>query len=211
MKGILCFGDSITFGRGEIPNKSWCGRLKEFFESKAKYNGVYNLGVPGHTSTDLLKRFDSEASGRIRINKPSDNYLIIISVGTNDCKLDGKPGDKKPRTTDDQFRKNIKELITKAKSYQAKLVFMGLPPVDKSKTQPFEETWFKSERVELFNDIVKELCKENNVLFFDIFKIMGKENYAQLLGDGLHPNSAGYDFMFEKIKTYLEENKLLPE
>lgn len=32
MKGIWCFGDSVTFGIGELPHKGWCGRLKEFFE-----------------------------------------------------------------------------------------------------------------------------------------------------------------------------------
>ena len=63
MKGILCFGDSLTFGVGELPNKSWCGRLKDYFEIKENHNGVYNLGVPGHTSTDLLKRFNAEAEG----------------------------------------------------------------------------------------------------------------------------------------------------
>jgi len=209
MEGILCFGDSITFGRGEIPNKSWSGRLKDYFEVKGSHNGVYNLGVPGQTSTDLLKRFDSEAEGRIRIKRPSDKYLILIAIGTNDCKFDGKPEDNNPRTTDDQFRKNIKELITKAKSYRAKLAFIGLPPVDKSRTLPYEETWFKPERVKLFNDIVKELCEENNVLFFDIFDVMSKEDFPKLLDDGLHPNSDGYDFMFEAIKGFLEKNQLI--
>ena len=66
MKRIICFGDSITFGRGENPNIGWCGRLKNYFESKDPYNAIYNLGVPGHTSTDLLLRFNIEASGRIR-------------------------------------------------------------------------------------------------------------------------------------------------
>jgi acyl-CoA thioesterase I len=209
MEGILCFGDSITFGRGEIPNKSWCGRLKDYFEVKGSHNGVYNLGVPGHTSTDLLKRFDSEAEGRIRIKRPSDKYLILISIGTNDCKFDGKPEDNNPRTTDNQFRKNIKELIKKAKSYQAKLAFIGLPPVDKSRTLPFEETWFQPERVKLFNDIVKELCEENNVLFFDMFDVMSKKDFSQLLEDGLHPNSAGYDFMYGEVKSFIESNKLI--
>jgi lysophospholipase L1-like esterase len=140
MEGILCFGGSITFGRGEIPNKSWCGRLKDYFEVKGSHNGVYNLGVPGHTSTDLLKRFDAEAEGRIRIKRPSDKYLILVAIGTNDCKFDGKPENNNPRTTDDQFRKNINELITKAKLHKAKLAFIGLSPVDKARTLPFEET-----------------------------------------------------------------------
>ncbi len=207
MKGILCFGDSITFGRGEMPAKSWCGRLKDYFESKDPYNGVYNLGVPGQTSDELLKRFDSEAEGRARIHRDSDRYLILIAIGTNDCKFDGNL--KEPRTDEKQFRKNIKELISKAKSCKAEVAFIGLPPVDESRTLPYEETWFKQERVKLFNDIIMESCKENNVLFFDMFGVMSKEDYPKLLNDGIHPNSAGYDFMFGKIKEFLEKNKLI--
>ena len=209
MEGILCFGDSITFGRGEIPNKGWCGRLKDYFEAKDEHNGVYNLGIPGQTSTELLKRFSTEAESRIRIKRPEDKYLILVAIGTNDCKFDGKLEDNNQRTTDDQFRRNIKELIIKAKSYKTKLVFIGLPPVDKSRTLPYEKTWFKPERVKLFNDFVKELCEENNILFFDIFNVMGKKDYPKLLEDGLHPNSAGYDFMCEAIKRFLEDNKLI--
>lgn len=207
MNGILCFGDSITFGYGEIPKRGWCHRLKEYFEPKGSHNGVYNLGVPGHTSTDLLKRFDSEAEGRIRLHKPS-SYLILISIGTNDCKFDGMPEDKKPRTTEKDFRKNIQELIKKAKKYKAKLAFIGLFPIDESKTLPFEETSFKNKQVKLFNDIIKEYCEKNNVLFLDLFDIISKENYPKLLTDGLHPNSKGYDLMFKQIKKFIESNKL---
>ena len=209
MKGILCFGDSITFGIGEIPNKSWCGRLKDYFEVKRDYNVVYNLGVPGHTSTDILKRFDSEAEGRIRIKRPLDKYLVLIAIGTNDCKFNGKPEDNNPRITEDQFKKNIQELITKANSYQAKLAFIGLPPVDESRTLYYEETCFKSERVKLFNDIIKKVCEENNILFLDIFDIMVKGDYLHLLDDGLHPNSVGYDFMFKHVIKFVESNNLI--
>jgi acyl-CoA thioesterase I len=209
MKGILCFGDSITFGRGETPNKSWSGRLKEYFESKDFHNGVYNLGVPGHTSTDLLERFDSEAFGRIRTHRLGNEYLILIAIGTNDCKLDLISEGSKPRITIEKFRENIKELIKKAKCYKAKLVFLGLPPVDEARTLPYEETSFTNKRVKKFNDVVKESCEAAEVSFLDIFEIMIKENYQELLKDGLHPNSKGYDFMFNIIKTFLEKNKLI--
>jgi lysophospholipase L1-like esterase len=209
MKGILCFGDSITFGRGEIPNKSWCGRLKDYFDPKGSHNGVYNLGVPGQTSTDLLERFDAEAKGRVRIKWPEDKYLILVAIGTNDSKWDGMPEDDNPRVTEDDFRKNIHELVKKAKAVQAGIAFIGLPPVDESKTLPFEETAFKNERVKMFNDVVKEVCKENDILFLDMFELMSKEDYTSFLADGLHPNSAGYDFMFKHVREFIEKNDLI--
>jgi lysophospholipase L1-like esterase len=42
-----------------------------------------------------------------------------------------------------------------------------------------------------------------------MLNIMSKENYLSLLDDGLHPNSKGYDFMYENIKQFLIENKLI--
>jgi lysophospholipase L1-like esterase len=208
MERILCFGDSITFGGGEIPLKGWCGRLKDYFESKGKEKGVYNLGVPGQTSTELLRRFDTEAEARIRPKRPLNQYLTLIAIGANDSKFDGKPNDN-PRTTEGKFKDNIKELIKKAKSHSTKLTFIGLIPVDESKTSPYEKTWFKLERIKLFNNIINELCKENDVLFFDIFEIMLKEDYPKLLNDGVHPNSKGYDFIFKKIKYFLSKNQLI--
>jgi lysophospholipase L1-like esterase len=209
MKGILCFGDSITFGKGEQPCVGWVGRLKDYFEPKGDHNGVYNLGISGNTSTDLLKRFDVECQSRIKLKRSRDKYIILIAIGTNDCKFDGKPSDNNPRTTSDQFGKNIKELITKAKAYQAELIFMGLPPVDQSRTLPFEETWFDPERVKLFDSTVKELCEKNNVLFLDIFGKLNDEKWPQMLLDGLHPNSQGYEKIYELIKEFLIEKEII--
>ena len=206
MKGILCFGDSITFGRGEIPNKGWCGRLKNWFEVQGTHNAVYNLGIPGGASTDLLERFNAEANTRIRLKRPTDEYTILIAIGANDCKFEKES--RNPRTTDEHFKENIKNLIKKAKSYKAKLAFIGLIPVDEKRVQPFERTWFINERVMLFNEIIKELCQKENILFLDIYQFMIKEKYEILLFDGLHPNTQGYDYMFNIIKKFIEKNKL---
>jgi len=208
MNGILCFGDSITFGRGEQPNRSWTGRLKDFFEPKGLHHGVYNLGVSGHTSTDLLKRFDAEATARVKY-RPTDKFLILMAIGANDCKWDGLPQDNNPRTTKQAFTENISQLIEKAKKYNAGLAFIGLIPVDEKLTLPFEETSFENKRVKEFNDIIKTLCHQNGVLFFNMFKEMSKVDYVSFLFDGLHPNEKGYDWMFEKIKEFLIDSKLI--
>ena len=210
MFGILCFGDSITFGRGETHNIGWCGRLKAFFEAKDKYNAVYNLGIPGNTSYDLLQRFDIECKARIKIKRPRDHYIILIAIGSNDCKWDGMPEQKNPRMKEETFRKNMRTLLKKAKSYPAQLGCIGLPPVDETRTLPYEETSFTNKRVAFFNKIVKECCSKEKVLFLDMFKKMHKRKYTLFLEDGVHPNKAGYDFMYSQIKTWLENVKNFP-
>jgi len=210
MQGILCFGDSITFGVGETPGKGWCGRLKDFYEPKGFHKGVFNLGVPGHDSNNLLARFDAECKTRIRLKRPTDKFTILIAIGTNDCKWEGMPEDNQPHISEEQFRENIQELVAKARSYKAKLAFIGIPPVDESLTLPFEETAFKNERVKIYNDIIKDCCAEEEVLFLDMFSMMIEQTYPDMLTDGVHPNSKGYDFMFQRILTFLETNDMLP-
>lgn len=80
MFGILCFGDSIIHGRGELPSIGWVGRLKLEFERKDFYNLVYNLGVPGDSSTTLLKRFEIEIKNRVLYKRESDKFVILIRI-----------------------------------------------------------------------------------------------------------------------------------
>jgi len=212
MHGVLCFGDSITFGGGEIPKNSWVGRLKNYFEPKGEHNGVYNLGVSGHNSVDLLKRFDAETTGRIRINRPTDKYVILIAIGQNDSRWEGMPKNDNFNISEEDFERNIQELIDKAGKYQAKLAFIGLFPVNEELTVPYDDDnpkSFENKRIEIFNNFVKQKCFENKVLFLDMFDKLKNEDPKELTDDGLHPNAKGYDFMFNIIKDFLKENKLL--
>ena len=204
MQGILCFGDSITVGRGKTPNIGWAAHLKEYFEALDDYNTVYNLGIEGNTTSDLLKRFDIEASARIQKVRATDKYLVLIAIGTNDCRWINNISENTECISANAFRENVAELVVKARALEVAFAFVGLPPVDESLTVPYENTYFKNERVELFNQIVAETCAAANVPFLDVFSIMSKQNYKEMLDDGLHPNSAGYEFMFQEIKKFIQ-------
>ena len=193
MFGICVFGDSLTFGRGDSINSGWSEKLKRDFESQDYYNCLYNLGVCGDTTEDILKRFDVEANSRIRFKREADRYIIIISVGLNDSRLIGE--NKTPQIKINKLDENIQELIQKAKMYINEIMFIGLTPVNELLTFNYEGTTFTNERISKFNEIIKSSCQENNILFFDMFEEFSKLNYQELLGDGLHPNSAGYEEM----------------
>ena len=207
MNAILCFGASITFGRGEQPCLGWVGRLKNYFEAKDYYNAVYNLGISGNTSVDLLNRFEIECKARTKKKRPEDKFVILIGIGTNDSRFVDTPNN--PQTTPDDFKTNISKLLEIAKKYSSEIVFVGLTPVDESKTNPYETTFFFNERVEQYNNIIKDSCNKENVLFVNLFEAWKELNYTKLLGDGLHPNSEGYDKMYESIKEFLIEKELI--
>lgn len=210
MQAILCFGDSITFGSGEKPELGWSGRLHKSFSLTYRYHFAINIGFPGHDSFDLLKRFDSECETRVRIRRDTDKFLILISIGTNDCMWKDHPSKNKFRTKHTDFQKNRIELIGKSTKFSAKVAFIGIPPVDENITMPWEENYYyTNERIKLFNDIVQNECIKNNIPFLDMFTEMLKEKHSKLLADGLHPNSKGYNFMYTKIKEFITKNKLI--
>lgn len=195
MFSILAFGDSITFGSGVNPKHGWVYYLKEDFEAKDDFNFVYNLGIPGDTSTGLLERIETEAGARV----DNENDIILIAIGTNDARCNPQNLQTQP----EDFRENINKIITIAKKYTKKVVVLGLSPVDEN-MMPFEGTYFTNKTTEQFNNILKSQANKHNVAFCDIFNQLINKNYAELLSDGLHPNEEGYKLMYKIIKRDLE-------
>ncbi len=198
MYGILVLGDSISYGRGEFLNLGWAGRLKKDFESKDQYNCLFNLGIPGDTSTTLLNRFETAIQSRIKYKYPEDKFIIMIAIGINDSR--GIDSPTKHQTKKQEFKKNIEELIKIAKKYTKDVIILGLTPVDETITNPFEDTYFVNDIIEEYNKILKE-STENKAIFIDIFDELIKLNYQELLSDGLHPNKKGYEKIYQIIKN----------
>ncbi|MDP3998378.1 MAG: hypothetical protein Q8P89_02085 [bacterium] len=67
---ILAFGTSTTYGAWDIEG-GWVQRLRRFLDEKiitANYEHdyfVYNLGVSGDKSADILERFETETKARL--------------------------------------------------------------------------------------------------------------------------------------------------
>lgn len=207
MNAILIFGASGAFGIGIDPKLGWVGRLKSDFEAKEKYNAVYNLGVPGDTSSDLLKRFETEASARIKKRWPKDKYAIVFSIGTNDSASKEKEGN--PINDLNTLSKNMLKLISKAKEFTDRVLVMGLWPVDEERVQPYEAYYFSNERIKNYHEAIKGICNEMNVPFLDKFEELINSDYKQLLLDGLHGTKEGYEKLYCFVKDWLLENKIL--
>lgn len=71
-KNIICFGDSITFGYGVSPGEGYPSRL-----AKMTKIPVINMGIDGDTSTEALKRLDSDVLDR-------EPLLVLIEFCGND-------------------------------------------------------------------------------------------------------------------------------
>lgn len=214
MVRILVFGDSITYGAWDKEG-GWVRRLRKSLDednlSKLSnsdfYCIVYNLGVSGDDTEHLLERFEHETKSRL---EEGDETIIIFAIGINDSQFN--PDNNNFNTPPQKFQSNIKSLMNLARKFSSKIIFIGLTPVNESKTSPIPwevDKSYKNDYIRKYNEIIKSICKENKISFIEIFDKFVKENYNNLLEDGLHPNSEGHKQIFEIVRDFLIKNKII--
>lgn len=194
---ICVFGASVTWGACDFEKGGWANRLRLFLDNNNYDLRLYNLGVSGTTSTDVLDGFYAEAIKR----KPE---IIIFSLGDNDSSYRTGAGSNKVPI--EMYRENIAELSTQAFKITNKVVFLGLRKVDETKTMPVSwnaDAYYRNEYGDKYNSELKKVCLENSVGYIDLMDVIN----IQDLFDGLHPNSAGHEKIFLKVKEYLLNNK----
>ncbi len=197
MHSICVFGDSTTRGEWDLEKGGWVNRLQIYVHSKnTNRDKVYNLGISAGTTSTILERFEFEA----KIRKA--DALIFQSGGNDSVVLESKNGPN--NIPIDQFRKNLEEIIQKAKNITSNIIFIGFKNVDETKVTPapWGDYYFNIE-IKKYNEVMKNVCQENNIPYLDIFGLLENEDFT----DGLHPNAAGHEKIFEKVKNFLEKEK----
>ncbi|MEK7127392.1 MAG: GDSL-type esterase/lipase family protein, partial [Patescibacteria group bacterium] len=108
-KTYCIFRDSVT--QAGYVKTGWVEMLRQYLEEKYPDNfvSVFNLGINGETTDNVLTRFDNECL----VRRPTD---IIFAVGINDTKdYDAK-----------QFKDNIEKLISLGNKFTKDITFVGL-------------------------------------------------------------------------------------
>ncbi|MBU0570064.1 SGNH/GDSL hydrolase family protein [Patescibacteria group bacterium] len=205
MTTIVCIGDSIVEGEGdELGLSGWAGRLQQKIlkNSKVGKNRVYNLGMGIETSLDLLHRFFSEV-----LYRNPDVIILQTSHGDSRSTLNNENEEEFEIGKSARMRVYHKLFDYLSKS-EKKVLVLGLNPV--SLHTKFEKALpQRAERIESHNEGLKKMCDQYDLPFFDPRDIFKNKNLEDYYVDGLHPNSKGYDLMFEKIFSKLLELKYL--
>lgn len=203
---IAIFGASTTAGFVDTSGKGgWVGRLKRDFES-GDYTDryVYNLGIDGDSTREVLRRLPNEAKAR----RPD---LILISLGVNDCSHYPK------RTTRHRvplpvFKKNLPLIVKSAKVLAPHVILLTPSPIDESKTLPVPWGYYYTLYDEAsYTEAILEIGSREKVPVIDVFDywLQKVKNYKKLLYDGLHPNAKGHEEMYKYIKKELRRYKIL--
>ena len=195
-KAVVCYGDSITDGRGSTDDKQnrWTDVLskKLYLNDKTMNIATVNEGI-GATMvmTNGVQRFDHDV-----INIKGSTYIIVL-YGVNDIIFSG--------ATADQVIDAYKTLVRKAHKNN-KFIFGGtIIPFGKS---DFWDEEKEKVRVEV-NNWIRTAGEDIGGFdfFFDFDEYMkDPDDETKMMdlydsGDGLHPSPMGYVRMVEAINN----------
>lgn len=91
-KRVSIWGDSITWGETDPDSGGWVARLRKFFDADEEHEiSVYNLGVHGDTTADLIKRFKMpsvapEIDARKQLFSRLASMIRVISERQKTCR-----------------------------------------------------------------------------------------------------------------------------
>ncbi len=189
---ICVFGDSITNGYNDFENLGWCELLKNKYLSFE--NNIFNLGISGDNTEDLLKRFKVECEAR-------EPTKIIFAIGINDSQYVLNKNNSRVDLIDFEF--NLNRLILQSKCFTGDIIFVGLTKVDEKKVMPIpwnETKFYENEIIQKYDKVIEKVATENSLKYIPMFDLLNEGD----LDDGLHPNTKGHKKMFEKINEELE-------
>jgi lysophospholipase L1-like esterase len=180
----LCvFGDSIVVGSDDREAGGWVARLRLDLNARGKIS-VYNLGVDGDRSEQLLRRLAGEAAAR-------NASVIVISIGANDLGWHDTEG-----TESALFRERYDSILSQAERFTRRILVLGLLGVDEGN----ESHGVRNEQVEAFNSIIEELAQAHGAEFLGLYETLAPEDFV----DGLHPNASGHAKLAPLIGRELE-------
>lgn len=104
---ICIFGDSIAWGAFDHTGGGWAERLKSRYMSQMgeRWIEIFNLGICGKTSENLVERFEAEA-----VSRGCD--IALVAIGINDSAF--RNGDESANTVSEtDFQTNL-EIISRS-------------------------------------------------------------------------------------------------
>jgi lysophospholipase L1-like esterase len=174
---VVFMGDSITDGWTQP-------RYGGFFPGKP----YVDRGISGQTTPQMLIRFRPDVIDL----KPK---AVVILAGTNDIAANTGP------MTDDDIQRNLESMAELAKAHGIKVILSSITPTGAyhvSANGVPQSTARPMTRIKAINDWMKSYAAANGHVYLDYFTPMLDATgmmKAELTGDDLHPNAAGYAIM----------------
>ncbi|MFQ3275183.1 MAG: acyl-CoA thioesterase-1 [Candidatus Nanohaloarchaea archaeon] len=211
MVQVFGFGHSVTYGFWDKEG-GWIQRLRKYLDERALeeqdeelVSDVYNLGVSGEDSGDLLERFEAEFEARAW---EESDQVILVQIGANDIQF--LKEQQEIRVSEDDYRRNIRELLDTAEDLADEVLVISDFYISIEGEIPYApEKKVSDERLENYMSIQKQVCQKKNVSHIDIRDEFKPGKAKEMLEDGLHPNSDGHERIFEIVRERLEKEGII--
>ena len=200
---VLLLGDSIAKGTGDEKSKGFAGYLPDNFKNSTSKNIlVENAGIDGLESIGLLEELQNQKLDKTM----TDSDFILVSIGGNDVRsilsLNDLAKEDQFKVRLDSYLANLKlsmKAIRKANPNSI-IICLGLyNPYEKANS--FEDIRL----LNTWNYDTQQLVEEDAKGIFIPTSDLMKFNLARYIAkDGLHPNSAGYQAISNRISKSVE-------
>jgi lysophospholipase L1-like esterase len=205
---ILFFGDSITQGFW-ASDAGWVELLRRHYDRIALEDlqnrnapTIFNMGVSGDTTDNLLARIESET--KVRIWK-DDPIIVVIAIGTNDDVFESF----NQQAPSESYKANLQQIIDKVKPIAQDVVLIGSTACDEKLTNPvsWDNVCYTNRELEHSEQVIKQVAEANDLVFIPLFGQFKAELDAgkDLLEDGLHPNDNGHVFIADVVLSVLDK------
>jgi len=181
------FGDSFTHGVGDEEGLGWRGRVLTRFLKDMPSLTAYDLGIRRDTSTDILKRWESEAQARL---PPGYQHRLAFCFGTNDCADDGTGSG---RIAQDETIRNAHAILSRSIKL-GPTILIGPPPI---LDDPAADR-----RIAKLEPAMQAVAEGYGIPMLPVFELLRRApawTHGAAAGDGTHPDRAGYAFLADYI------------
>ena len=211
---LVVFGDSTTARRENVV--VYATLLKQWSSDQKRNLEVINAGIPANTTRDARKRFERDVLDR----KPD---IVVIQFGINDAAIDvwKTPPASESRVSLLEYEANLTYFIQtlsergievilmtpNPKQWTAKMINKyGLAPYDPKDRDGFNLFLKK------YAQLVRDIAHREQVPLVDVYREFERwENLhnitmADLLLDGIHPNSRGHQIVAGRLIEQLVQH-----
>ncbi len=173
---------------------------------------IFNAGIGGNNTVDLLKRIDKDCL----THQPD---LTILKIGTNDM-------NSMKHIALPQYEANLRNIVGQLIAAKSRVLLMTILPVYEPylytrHPRAFYEPEGHAKRKEQVNEVIRKVAADNNQDLLDmgyIFQQVGDvgeemESLIQNVAnsnkqDGVHPTPAGYRTMAVALYEYITQKQL---
>lgn len=201
---VIALGDSLVYGFGDPERGGWVEQLRRWWMAPETGGHVlYNLGIRGDRTQQVAQRLEGEfrQRGELRNRVPD---LIILSVGANDSPRLGRTNGRN-YTEFDEFVAETEALLDRARQL-CPVLFVGMVPVDEAKMPFLDCLHYTQADQHRYKEATRQACQQRQIPYLDLFDrwmARGDTWWRQrLTSDGLHPNTLGYQSLFEDVLSW---------